>query len=456
MAEIRKASNLVEALKNFRAQPLLTEEEFEAFYVERNLRVMRRLYSDIEVSSEGKKFLVVGYRGSGKSTELRKLQMKIEKTGQFLPVLLDIERDLKYAINDLEIPELLAYMALKLIDLADNKNVKVDKEVKEKFEDIILKPIKAFVREEAINAQIGIKLIGAGAEVSKIYREEFKTKSVEVINLLDSLIQDLENKIRKPLLLLVDGTDKLLREKAEKLFRDEIQYLAMPFVRLIVLCPVALIRSKHLPPTAISYFGPPYEISQLAVWKSSVDFTVMDYESILEAILKSVSNHGLEKPLESEDAFKENGLGEYLEYNGLRFYYEVAARRMEMKLIEPEALTMLIIGTGKLSEFVAAMSNAISIARAEGEEKVKLPHVKSTLLDIRTFYEDTLSLDDKKLLIDVHAKKEISQSDEDFDRSMNLLYYNYIIRVHAREDEFWDDVDPLFYPRLKKWKEAVS
>ncbi len=56
MAEIKKASNLVEALKNFRAQPLLTEEEFEAFYVERNLRVMRRLYSDIEVSSEGKSF----------------------------------------------------------------------------------------------------------------------------------------------------------------------------------------------------------------------------------------------------------------------------------------------------------------------------------------------------------------------------------------------------------------
>ncbi len=456
MPEVKRAENLIQAFRNFRPDPLRTPEEFRAFHVDRNLRVMRQLYKDIEASDEGMKFLVVGYRGSGKSTELRKLQWEIQNTGEFLPVSLDIEQDLKYAINDLEIPELLAYMSLKLIEVAEDNRIKVDKEFKDQFEKIILKPIETVMKKESIDARLGISVLRAGGEVVKTYRKEFKTKSIQIINLIDALIQHLENKLKKPLLLLIDGTDKMRLEKAEQLFSKEIQYLVMPRVRMVVLCPVAIARSRGLGVTVTTYFGRVYEIAQMAVWKNTVNFTKMNYETIVQEIIEVVSKHNLEEMLASEAAFESHGLGKYLEYKGFKFYYDVTKKRMDLSLIEPEALTMLIIGTGKLSEFMAATQNAISIARADEDDKVKLPHVKSSLLETRTVYEDSLSLDDKRLLIDVHGKKEILQRDREFERSISLLYYNHIVRIHAKEDKFWDDVDPLYYPELRKWKESVS
>ncbi len=456
MYKVKRAENLNEAFKNFRADPLLTEEEFRVFYVKRELMAMKMLSADLKNSESRDKFLMVGYRGSGKSTELRRLYLEMEKEGDFQPVLLDIERDLKFAVNDLEIAELLAYVSLKLAEVSEEKGVKVDEHIKEELEDFVLNPIQDVAKEKTKSFSFGIKLISVEASVRNVLRKQFVERSIALVSLIDKLVEDIERGMNKPLVLFLDGTDKMAIEKAENLFTSQIQYLVMPVVRLVLLCPVAIIRHKVLGPTVSANFTNKYEIAQFAVWKKSVNFIKQDYTEVVNEILNTLEFQKIDDVLGSENNFNEAGFGKFLEYKGFRFYYEVAKKRMDLNLIEPQALTKLIIGTGKLSEFIAATRNAISIARAESDSKVKLAHVESALVEQRTLYEDSLSIDDMKLILDVHQKKDTFHKDEEFSRSRNLLYLNHIIRVHAGNNDFWDEADPLFFPLMKKWKKQTK
>ncbi|PKP52856.1 MAG: hypothetical protein CVT90_02485 [Candidatus Altiarchaeales archaeon HGW-Altiarchaeales-3] len=77
---MKKAKNLIEDYNNFKVTPLSTEEDFKEFYVERPIRsgIIKELKIKIEKLERGKyeKYLFMGHRGSGKSTELNRLPLE--------------------------------------------------------------------------------------------------------------------------------------------------------------------------------------------------------------------------------------------------------------------------------------------------------------------------------------------------------------------------------------------
>ena len=59
-------------------KPLVTPEDLNNFYVQRENSPVERLRTLISLKDEPAKFLFAGHRGSGKTTELHRLQQKLK------------------------------------------------------------------------------------------------------------------------------------------------------------------------------------------------------------------------------------------------------------------------------------------------------------------------------------------------------------------------------------------
>lgn len=93
-----RAENLKDAYNNLYVEPLKGEQEFSEFYVTRPLTSvspMEELKERIEISNKKEKYLFLGFKGSGKSTELNRLDASLDHD-RFLVVNYSIKDDLNY------------------------------------------------------------------------------------------------------------------------------------------------------------------------------------------------------------------------------------------------------------------------------------------------------------------------------------------------------------------------
>ncbi|NEQ85749.1 MAG: hypothetical protein F6K26_38295, partial [Moorea sp. SIO2I5] len=58
-------------------QPLTTPEEIRDFYVQREDSPVENLIAILEMEDQPAKFLLAGHRGSGKTTELRRIEQEL-------------------------------------------------------------------------------------------------------------------------------------------------------------------------------------------------------------------------------------------------------------------------------------------------------------------------------------------------------------------------------------------
>ena len=96
-----RAMNLKEAYNNFYVEPLKEDQEFADFYVQRPglISPMQDFKDRIEFASRKEKYLFLGFRGSGKSTELYRLEAALDKS-RFLVVNYSIRDDLNLSDFD--------------------------------------------------------------------------------------------------------------------------------------------------------------------------------------------------------------------------------------------------------------------------------------------------------------------------------------------------------------------
>ena len=100
-----KATNLIEAYNNFVVEPLKTEEEFKDFYVKRPKIApspVEELKDRIENAESTKKYLFLGFRGCGKSTELNRLLRLLDRD-RFLIAMYSIRNELNVSDFDFRI-----------------------------------------------------------------------------------------------------------------------------------------------------------------------------------------------------------------------------------------------------------------------------------------------------------------------------------------------------------------
>ena len=414
-----KATNLIEAYNNFVVEPLKTEEEFKDFYVARPKNApspIEELKDRIENADSAKKYLFLGFRGCGKSTELNRLSRMIDRN-KFLLVSYSI-RELD--VSDFDFRDFFGSMALKIYDIAE-KEIKLEKDIKDDFLDFMMHITKVSEEDVTKYSEMGISFsnfillkLGREAKTREYIRKELETKISDLIQKLNWLTMEVETKTGKRIVVIVDDLDKLTRVKqAEDFFYKNYGLLIQPKCFVIYTFPIPLT------------FNPYYENVRPA----------FDDDIILPQL-----------PVKSKD-------GKRLNENNFNFYKGIVEKRMDLDLIEENALEEAIVSTGKTSEFISIMRDAAIKAYRGEKGGITIEEVGKALEKLRRTYDRTLTEAHKKRLLEIYDKKEARDEDIEDSTSRDLLFSLTAVEYEDEEGR-WCDINPLLMPLVEKWKKA--
>jgi energy-coupling factor transporter ATP-binding protein EcfA2 len=415
-----KATNLIEAYNNFVVEPLKTEEEFRVFYVERPKGApspIEELKDRIENAESAKKYLFLGFRGCGKSTELNRLSRALDEN-RFLIVSYSISDELN--VSDFDFRDFFGSMALKIYDIAE-KEIKLERDIKDDFREFMMRITKVSEEDITRYREAGISFskfillkLGREAKTREYIRKELETKISDLIQRLNWLTMEVESKTSKRVVVIVDDLDKLARgQQAEDFFYKNYGLLIQPNCFVIYTFPIPLT------------FNPYYQNVRHA----------FDGDIILPQL-----------PVRSRDRKRINE-------ENFNFYKGIVDKRMDLGLIEEEALKEAILSTGKTSEFISVMEDATIKAYRNGNEKITKEEVRKVLEKLMRAYDQTLTEVHKARLLEIYAKKEARDRDISDSISRDLLF-SLIAVQYEDEEGRWCDVNPILMPLLEKWKKA--
>jgi len=414
-----KATNLIGAYNNFVVEPLKTEEELKDFYVERPKNApspIEELRDRIEYAESAKKYLFLGFRGCGKSTELNRLFQLLDKD-RFLLVSYSI-RELD--VSDFDFRDFFGSMALKIYDIAE-KEIKLEKDIKEDFLGFMMHITRVSEEDVTKYREMGISFsnfillkLGREAKTREYIRKELETKISDLIQKLNWLTMEVETKSSKRIVVIVDDLDKLTRVgQAEDFFYKNYGLLIQPNCFVIYTFPIPLT------------FNPYYENVRPA----------FDDDIILPQL-----------PVKSKD-------GKRLNEKNINFYKGIVEKRMDLDLIEENALEEAIVSTGKTSEFISIMRDAAIKAYRIGREKITIEEVGKALEKLRRTYDRTLTEAHKKRLLEIYDTKEARDDDISDSTSRDLLFSLTAVEYEDEEGR-WCDINSLLKPLVEKWKKA--
>src|SRR5450759_4895359 len=412
-----KARNLIEAYNNFVVEPLKTVEEFDDFYVIRpagSPSPIEELKDRIEHAVNAEKYLFLGFRGSGKSTELNRLSRLIDED-KFIIIRYSIN---ELNVSDFDFRDFFASMALKIYETAASE-VKLEKDIEDDFKEFMMNITKVSEQDFTSYSKTGLsfsKLIilklGREEKTREFVRKELETKISDLIQKLNCLIREVENKANKKIVIVVDDLDKLTSgQQAEDFFYKNYRLLIQPKCFIIYTFPIPLA------------FNPYYE-------NVRHDF---DDDVILPQL-----------PLKSKD-------GKKINIENFNFYRQLVGCRMDLNLIEEDALKEAIFSTGKTSEFISVIRDATIKAHRKEKGKITKEEIKEVLEKLRRTFDRTLTEAHKKRLLEIYTTKEVRDQSSDDSITRELLFSLTAVEYEDKEGR-WCDINLLLTPLVEKWK----
>ncbi|GEM_PF-244043 len=417
-----KAKNLKEAYNNLVVEPLETEEEFRDFYVERPAKApspIEELKDRIEISDRSEKYLFLGFRGSGKSTELNRLLDMIDPE-RFLVVSYSIRDQLN--VSDFDFRDFFVSMALMIYDRAVVDGVKLNRDIEEDFKDFVKRITKVSEEEVIRSRAVAVGLppslsefillkLGRESKTREYVRKELEMQISDLIQRLNWLIVDVEEETGKKLVVIVDDLDKLDRlEQSESFFYKNYELLGQPSCFVVYTFPIPLTFNPYFE-TVSSAFDDTIFLPQLPVINRYAGRNEMS----------------------------------------LSFRRDIVSKRMELGLIEDGALDDAILSTGKLSEFVLIMRDATIKAFRNKRQQIAKEDVKNALEKLRRSYDRIFTEAHKRRALKIHESKEARGLDEEDVVSLELLFSQIAVE-YDDENGRWCDVDPLLLPLVEKWR----
>jgi hypothetical protein len=414
-----RAENLKEAYNNFYVEPLKEDQEFEDFYVQRpgSISPMLDLRDRIELASRKEKYLFLGFRGSGKSTELYRLDAALDKS-RFMVVNYSIRDDLN--LSDFDFRDFFVSMALKVYDIARVEGITLHPDIEKDFQDFT-KQITSITEEEVTSlssaglswSQIVILKLSREAKTRQCLRTELDQKISDLIQKLNWLIIDIEEKSGKELAIIVDDLDKLARgQQSEDFFYKNYQLLIEPSCFVVYTFPIPLAFHPQYENVRHAFNGDVI-LLQMPVWKRN---------------------------------------GERHE-EGRKFYRDVISRRIDPELLEEDVLEYAIKSTGKLSELVEVMKEASLNAFRKGQKSISKNDVASALEKLRMIFDRTLTEAHKNKLLEINKCKEAREEGPDSVLTRELLFSLTAVE-YEDEDGRWCEINPMLLPLVEKWSQS--
>jgi len=209
-----------------------------------------------------------GHRGCGKSTALRQLKEKLNRSDRYFVVFVDALDALD--INNLRYSDVVLAQAKGLFDALLKESIEIDHVFLSRLEDWFSQRIlsNSSTRDFAASvegtakaaggipwlAEIFVKLQSA-IKINSTYKNEIRTEVrnhfSDFAGAFNQLIRHAEEQINnrnlgKKLLFIVDGTDRLRGDDAERFFVGDIHQLQLIESIFVYCAPITLLSEKSL------------------------------------------------------------------------------------------------------------------------------------------------------------------------------------------------------------------
>ena len=222
----------------------------------------------IKVNHSSQYHLFCGHRGSGKSTELRRLKARLNRENLFRVIFLDVLEDLD--VNSLQYPDVCLALARRLFaELNEHEGISLDPVFLSPIENWFQERILVHERFRELKAGIDVgskteagipfltKVFGnltGGIQVGSKAKEEirtvFKDGFSEFAQAFNQLIAHVESRMAKVwntprLLFIIDGTDRLNQADSARFFVEDVHQLQMLKGLFIYCAPIHLIYTNN-------------------------------------------------------------------------------------------------------------------------------------------------------------------------------------------------------------------
>lgn len=407
-----RATNLVEVLNLFTYnKPLASKEELGAFFIERPWSPLRKMEHYLRNTNERVKILFTGHKGSGKSTELNQLALNLDD--QFFIVKFSITKSLNF--YDLNYIDILLISMLKLLEKAIKEKVGINEGILEYVfnwlhYDITEEKVITSTKNGGLLGDINLFVVKMQGKLQQevvtrdILRTRIEPRLSELREEINLIIQEIEEKAKKSVLIIVEDIDKVDLEKASSLFFQHGQSLLSIDSSIIYTFPIALRHSDNFS-IIRNTFHNSFGLPNITIFDRQGKEETNAHKVLKEAILKRAEEH-----LFTIDAIKE----------------------------------AIRLSGGLMIELIGLIQDATLEAMVNEKEKIDVVDIHKSATKRRNDFQRLLSSEQYNVLKRINEDKEKKAINEEaFLRCLhNLSLLEY------QNGDVWVDVHPIVKPLL--------
>lgn len=244
---ITPAATMLEVWEVF--EPTLVLNPNSEFYIPRTDPKLQKLTFDLKQSKADLHAFLCGHRGSGKTTELNRLCLDQEIQDKYLTLFLSTQ-DFGSEVVHLTHDALLVEIGLALT--AAGKRWGMSDALAEELNSWGKQVVTSFVHDESIKAEVGAKAnawlaffkaqLGTRREWKREEKLKLEPRIQDLIDILNRMAQDLKNKTKKKVLVVIDDLEKgesdAHKEMHSRLFQESYETLIQPRFSIIYTLPI--------------------------------------------------------------------------------------------------------------------------------------------------------------------------------------------------------------------------
>lgn len=214
------------------------------------------LLNNIEYSDTATHQLIIGHRGCGKTTELYRLQQKLEQQ-DYLVVYCEADKIID--INDVKYTEVLLTIVQHLVQYAKNKEINI--ETNNRAATLIENLVNSLKTMELSGLEVDAYFLKLNLETKsrpdarREVREALSRTPINLLEVINQYIEQVKQAVQKEIVFIVDNLDRVSRELINErgdtthdaLFIDAADLLTSIKCHVIYTVPTALALSNNGP-----------------------------------------------------------------------------------------------------------------------------------------------------------------------------------------------------------------
>lgn len=418
-----KAKRLEDIINVFNPLPL-GKNTFDEFYVDtyeaRGTNAIEKIKLNLCYSNNPyMKILFMGHRGSGKSTELYRLKEQIKSEYEVINFFVEEEID---PVNLSYIDFIFAVMAqlVKYIDRNDDIRIS-EKAIDGLYQYWNNEQIIETTEYDDAELQTGFQaklgflkaisvsgsgIMKTGAETKIYTRKKIEPKVSYLIELINDIIDDINNQlVNKKLLIIIEDLDKLDINESEEIFIKHRKVVCSLKVNMILTFPIFLLYDR-----------------QFSLIKDDFD----NYQ-----LLSMIKIMGPDKQIYQE---------------GINTIVEIVKKRMELDLIEEDALTFMIEKSGgALRDLFQMIRESAFEALVQRKNRITVEHAQKAYIMLKSEYERAIRTEsDLKKIKQIYEDPKPTETDEVL---MGLLLRGVVIEYNGTR---WCGIHPAVMDFLRE------